>query len=58
MEKLMLTISDLQELLSISRTQLYKIRKKYDDFPRPVDLGERTLRWKIGDIQEWINKQQ
>lgn len=55
MEKLMLTISDLQELLSISRTQLYKIRKKYKDFPKPIDLGERTLRWKSEEIKEWID---
>lgn len=58
MEKLMFSMIDLMKMLSISRAKLDSIRKKDVDFPKPVDLGERTLRWKADEIKEWIDKQQ
>jgi prophage regulatory protein len=38
-----------------SRTTLYRRMKAADsDFPKPVSLGFGKIRWRAGEIEDWI----
>lgn len=46
-------IRKVQELVSLSRTELYR-RIRSNGFPRPVSIGSRAVAWRASDIQAWI----
>lgn len=46
-------VGTLIELLSISRSTLYRLMKA-DGFPRPVSLGSRNL-WRGDDVKRWLD---
>ena len=46
-------VKDLVEILGISRTTIYRMRKR-EDFPRPVSLGDRAKGWLREDIEAWV----
>lgn len=38
---------------ALSRSTIYKYISE-DRFPKPVSLGERSVGWVDGEIEEWI----
>lgn len=56
-EKL-LTYKDVQEITGIkSRVTLWKKSKNdNDDFPKPYRIGSHFTRWKLSEIQDWIDQ--
>lgn len=46
-------ISELTEMLAISKTSLWRLRQS-EDFPTPIQLGPRIIAWKISDIESWL----
>ncbi len=46
----LLTTREVTELLSISRSTLYR-GVKNGSYPRPVPMGTRSIRWRSVDIQ-------
>ena len=49
----LMTVKELGELLGLDRVTIYRLRKE-GRFPRPLQLGPRTIRWRQSQIQEWI----
>jgi len=45
--------STLEEMLGISRSTIYRLMED-GDFPRPIKLGRRAVRWKSEDIDDWL----
>jgi predicted DNA-binding transcriptional regulator AlpA len=44
------------ELLGVSERQFHNLRKR-EDFPKAVDgLGSRTVRWRVADLQAWVDR--
>ena len=37
----------------ISRSQIYSLMKQ-GDFPKPIRVGKRAVRWRLTDIENWI----
>jgi len=50
-----LRITDLEDLLGVSRSSLYAWMKT-GTFPRPFNLGPRAVGWKASDIEAWVEK--
>lgn len=47
------TATDIQRYLQVSRRTFYRMRESHPDFPRPLALGRRTLRWDPETIRAW-----
>ena len=58
-EKL-LTYDDVQDMTGIkSRVTLWrKSKDENDTFPKPYKVGSHFTRWKLSEIQEWIDSLQ
>ena len=52
-ESLLLTQNETLALVSLSRDYVWRLRQA-GDFPEPVDLGTRLLRWRRVDIERWV----
>ena len=52
MEKLLLSIKDVQGILSIGKTTIYKMVKD-EKFPKPIKVNGRSL-WRKSDIENWV----
>lgn len=39
-------------LLDISERKFHELRKR-EDFPRPVVLGARVVRWRVAELMAW-----
>lgn len=49
----LVTKKELMRILKISEPTLRKLIKS-DRLPDPIDLGDRTRRWRRADIDEWL----
>ena len=45
---------DVEGLVGLKHSALYRWMKT-GDFPRPVRLGARAVRWRQSDVQEWMD---
>jgi len=52
----LLNTREVCELLSCSRTSLWKLRKERG-FPAPLKVSSVGLRWKRKQLDQWIEKQ-
>ena len=48
----LLRLKDVRRLVGLSRTTIYK-RMSDGTFPRPLRVSERSVRWRMQDLQEW-----
>lgn len=53
-EKL-LHLSDVERTIRLKKSKIYNMIAS-GEFPRPVRLGKRAVRWRESDIQHWISK--
>lgn len=53
-EKL-LHLSDVERTIRLKKSKIYNMIAS-GEFPRPVRLGKRSVRWRESDIQHWISK--
>ncbi|WP_442789653.1 helix-turn-helix transcriptional regulator [Novosphingobium sp. SL115] len=49
----LLRISEVIEITSLSRSQIYAMAKR-GDFPKQISLGRKCSRWRGQDIAAWI----
>ena len=52
----LLSVKDVQELLNVSRSFIYT-RMERGEFPKPLKIGPRAVRWKRADVLAWIESQ-
>ena len=50
-----LSKKEVADLLGVSENTVDNYRKKFSDFPEPFFLGATTLRWKKGQILDWMD---
>ncbi|NCF73756.1 MAG: AlpA family phage regulatory protein [Gammaproteobacteria bacterium] len=51
---MLLRISTVCELVGVCRSTVYRWVSE-GCFPEPIKIRERSVRWKIDDIQAWRN---
>lgn len=49
----LISIKEVCGLLGISRSTIYK-KLVEGIFPKPVPLGPRTVRWRVEEIEAWV----
>jgi predicted DNA-binding transcriptional regulator AlpA len=52
-QPLLISASQAARIIGISERTLHNFRKR-DDFPKPIVLGPRTVRWRHQEIEVWI----
>ena len=52
-QKRLLRREDVEQVTGLRRSSLYE-RVAGGSFPAPVKIGKRAVRWRYGDILEWI----
>ena len=53
----LLSPKEIQSELGVSRSRVYELMREHG-FPQPLRLGPRTRRWRVTDVQNWIEKQE
>lgn len=51
-----MTAKQVCTLLNISRTTLHNKLKGDDTFPTPVAVTPGKKRWKLRDVEDWLNQ--
>ena len=47
-------LRDVARLLGVSRSTIYKYMNE-GNFPLPLKLGKRAVRWRLTDIEAWLD---
>jgi len=53
-QSLLLSAREAASLMGFSLRTIHHLRKR-EDFPKPIVLGPRAVRWRRRDIEAWIN---
>jgi prophage regulatory protein len=54
--KELLTMKDIRELLGLGRTAGYALINQ-PDFPAPISISTKTLRWVASEVMGWLESQ-
>jgi predicted DNA-binding transcriptional regulator AlpA len=54
--KELLTVKDIRELLGLGRTAGYALINQ-PDFPAPIAVSTKTLRWVASEVMSWLESQ-
>ena len=52
----LLRLKEVCELTGFKKSFVYK-QTRFGDFPAPMKIGLKSVRWKLANVQSWINKQ-
>jgi prophage regulatory protein len=50
----LLTIRQVRDMCALGASTIYR-RMNAGTFPRPVSLGDSTVRWRLSSINAWMN---
>ncbi|WP_418122306.1 helix-turn-helix transcriptional regulator [Variovorax sp. 160MFSha2.1] len=50
----LLRFETVSALVGLKRSAIY-LRMDAGTFPRPIRLSSRCVRWRAGDIEDWLN---
>ena len=51
----LMTNSDLASYLRLSKPTLWRYRKRFPDFPKPIVIeGSSVLRWVADEVDAWL----
>ena len=51
----LLRLKEVEQMVGLSRTSIYRLMDS-GDFPHPIRVGPRAVRWRLRDIEEWISE--
>ena len=55
MDDRLLTRRQVEELFGLSRSTIYRMmRQEPPEFPPPIRIGQRAVRWKESELSEWV----
>ena len=50
-----LRLKEVEQMVGLSRTSIYRLMDS-GDFPHPIRVGPRAVRWRLRDIEEWMSE--
>lgn len=54
---LVVRMSRLVEMIGLSQSTIWKLLSE-GKFPNPIRLSSRSIAWRIGDIEAWLQSRQ
>ena len=51
----LLTRPEVEELTSLSVSSIYRLMAA-SEFPRPIRIGQRAVRWRAADLSRWLDQ--
>jgi predicted DNA-binding transcriptional regulator AlpA len=56
----LMRVSEVADLLGVSRSYVYKLAQTDESFPMPIVLGSEhkkrsSSRWVLSEIEDWVN---
>jgi len=51
----LITTHEATERYRLSRSTIWRYRRRYSDFPKPVELNGFHLRWPIAELDAWFS---
>jgi len=52
--KPLVQLSEVTDIVGIGRSTVYE-KMNSGEFPAPIKLGQRAVRWRTEEVIEWIN---
>jgi phage transcriptional regulator, alpA len=52
----LITIKEVQEIVGFKKDYIYRNIKK-GTFPKQISFGGRAVRWRLSDVQKWVERQ-
>ncbi len=49
----LLRLSEVQTRTALGRSTIYRLMRN-GDFPEPLKIGARAVRWRESEIEEWL----
>ena len=46
---------EVEQMVSLRRASIYRLADT-GDFPHPIRVGPRAVRWSLRDIEQWISE--
>ena len=46
---------EVEQMVSLSRASIYRLADT-GDFPHPIRVGPRAVRWSLRDIEQWTSE--
>ncbi|MCY4421127.1 MAG: AlpA family phage regulatory protein [Gammaproteobacteria bacterium] len=53
---ILLTRTEVEDRCRIGRSTIYRLMRS-GDFPKPLQVGTRAVRWVESEIDDWISRQ-
>ncbi len=50
------SICELSERLGVSESTIRRMVKR-GEFPKPIQMSTRAVRWRESDVMEWLDRQ-
>ena len=47
---------EVEQMVGLSPASIYRHMTGIGDFPHPVRVGPRAVRWRLRDIEQWISE--
>lgn len=55
-DALLLDLREVSRRICLSRTTIYNLLGSDPDFPKPIHIRPRALRWRACEIREWVER--
>lgn len=52
---ILVSVTDAADLLGVSERTIHELRRR-PDFPKPVELGRRCVRWHLEELRAWATE--
>ncbi len=49
----LLRLSEVRSRTALGRSTIYRLMRN-GDFPEPLKIGDRAVRWRESEIEEWL----
>lgn len=49
-----LSLHEVRRLIGLGKTSVYAMLKR-GDFPRPLRVGQRSVRWRASEVRDWMD---
>ena len=50
-----LRLKEVVQMVGLSRASIYRLMDS-SDFPHPIRVGPRAVRWRLRDIEQWMSE--